>query len=88
MPGGKFSLFKTFVHLEDGPVASEVAVGNRFWEEIGGRAELQEGRLVTASQWRPLQNRLGSWRGERRWHSLKPLPLLGSTLSLSPSGGN
>ena len=49
MPGGEFSLFETFVHLEDGPVASEVAVGNRFWEEIGGRADLQQGRLVTAS---------------------------------------
>ena len=56
MPGGEFSLFKTFVHLEDGPGASEVAVGDRFWEEIGGRADLQEGRLVTASHWRPLQN--------------------------------
>ncbi len=88
MPAGEFSLFKTVVHLEDGPGASEVAVGDRFWEEIGGRADLQEGRLVTASHWRPLQNRLGSWRGERRWHSLKPLPLWGSTLSLSPSGGN
>ena len=49
MPAGEFSLFKTFVHLEDGPGASEVAVGDRFWEEIGGRADLQEGRLVTAS---------------------------------------
>ena len=35
MPGGEFSLFKTFAHLEDGPGASEVAVGDRFWEEIG-----------------------------------------------------
>ena len=56
MPGGEFSLFKTFVHLEDGPGASEVAVGDRFWEEIGAPADLQEGRLVTASHWRPLQN--------------------------------
>ena len=56
MPGGEFSLFETFVHLEDGPGASEVTVGDRFWEEIGGRAELQEGRLVTAFHWRPLQN--------------------------------
>ena len=31
-------------------------MGDRFWEEIGGRADLQEGRLVTASHWRPLQN--------------------------------
>ena len=51
MPDGAFTLFKTFVHLEDGPAASEVAVGDRFWEEIGGRADLQEGRLVTAAHW-------------------------------------
>lgn len=51
MPDGAFTLFKTFVHLEDGPGASEVAVGDRFWEEIGGRADLQEGRLVTAAHW-------------------------------------
>ena len=63
MPGGEFSLFKTFVHLEDGPGASEVAVGDRFWEEIGAPADLQEGRLVTASHWRPLQNRLRSAGG-------------------------
>ena len=51
MPDGAFTLFKTFAHLEDGPGASEVAVGERFWEEIGGRADLQEGRLVTAFHW-------------------------------------
>ena len=51
MTDGTFTLFKTFVHLEDGPGASEVAAGDRFWEEIGGRADLQKGRLVTASHW-------------------------------------
>ena len=52
MSNDAFTLFKTFVHLEDGPGASEVSVGDRFWEEVGDRADLREGRLVTASHWK------------------------------------
>ena len=88
MPGGEFSLFKTFVHLEDGPGASEVVVGDRFWEEIGGRAELQEGRLVTASPGDLCKTDWGPGGGSGGGIHLNLSPLLGSTLSLSPSGGN
>ena len=82
MPGGEFSLFKTFAHLEDGPGASEVAVSNRFWEEIGAPADLQGraprhglpletfAKLRRGEERRPLALGTGRRRGV-----LPPLPL-------------
>ena len=42
-----FDLINTYVHLQDGPDAVPVAVGDDFWATIDKRTELHSGRLVT-----------------------------------------
>ncbi len=44
-----FNLFKTYVHLEDGPGSLPIEVADDFWVKLSTRADLQEGWLVTAS---------------------------------------
>lgn len=39
---------QTYIHLEDGGAASEIPVGPDFWQTIGERTELHEGRLLTS----------------------------------------
>ena len=39
-------LHRTYVYLTDGADARAVEVDERFWAEIGARAELHDGRLV------------------------------------------
>jgi mannose-6-phosphate isomerase-like protein (cupin superfamily) len=41
-----FDLDSTYVQLRDGPGAVLVPVGSDFWERIGERTELHEGRLL------------------------------------------
>ena len=48
MPSDAFSLIKTYVHIEDGPGVALVPVGDDFWEKIGERTDLHEGRMVMA----------------------------------------
>jgi hypothetical protein len=47
-----FDPLATFVHLADGPKATLVPVGDDFWQTLGDRTELHEGRLVTATRFR------------------------------------
>jgi hypothetical protein len=46
--GEVFDLARTYVHLADGPEARPLEVGADFWARLGARADLQEGRLVSA----------------------------------------
>ena len=39
---------QTFIHLEDGGTAKEVPVGPDFWQTIGQRTDLHDGRLLTS----------------------------------------
>jgi mannose-6-phosphate isomerase-like protein (cupin superfamily) len=41
-----FELDCTYVQLRDGPAAVLVPVGSDFWERIGERTELHDGRLL------------------------------------------
>lgn len=43
-----FDVVDTYVHLEDGPAAVPLEVGDDFWETIGTRRDLGPGRLVCA----------------------------------------
>ena len=43
-----FDLADTYVHLEDGPGAVPLEVADDFWERIGSRTDLGDGRLVCA----------------------------------------
>lgn len=43
-----FDPTETYVHLEDGPRAVLLEVGDDFWEKIGERTDLGDGRLVCA----------------------------------------
>jgi len=47
-PRETFDLDRTYIHLEDGPAAARIEVGAGFWDTIDQRAELAEGRLLTA----------------------------------------
>lgn len=42
-----FDPTRTYVHLADGPAATLVPVTDDFWQTIGERTDLHEGRLVT-----------------------------------------
>jgi mannose-6-phosphate isomerase-like protein (cupin superfamily) len=50
-----FRLDDTYVHLEDGPGARPIEVAEDFWQTLGERTELHDGRLITlalmASDW-------------------------------------
>jgi mannose-6-phosphate isomerase-like protein (cupin superfamily) len=46
-PSSSFDLISTYVHLEDGAMATPVAVSEDFWATIDTRTELHGGRLVT-----------------------------------------
>ncbi|MGH7894846.1 MAG: cupin domain-containing protein [Candidatus Binatia bacterium] len=48
MPAPAFDIMGTYVHLADGPAAVPVPVEPDFWQTIDRRADLHEGRLVTA----------------------------------------
>ncbi len=52
----EFSLASTYIHLHDGPKADPIPVGADFWAQIGDRADLNHGRLVTM-----FHQRRGSW---------------------------
>jgi mannose-6-phosphate isomerase-like protein (cupin superfamily) len=41
-----FDLLSTYVHIEDGPAAKRVEVGEDFWAKIHTRHDLRDGRLV------------------------------------------
>lgn len=43
-----FDLADTFIHLSDGGSAESIPVDAEFWEKIGSRKELHEGRLMGA----------------------------------------
>ena len=47
-PGPVFDFVDTYVHLEDGPGAVPLEVGDDFWQTIGSRGDLGDGRLVSA----------------------------------------
>jgi mannose-6-phosphate isomerase-like protein (cupin superfamily) len=55
IPTAAFRLDATYVHLEDGPAAVPVEVADDFWQTLGERTELHDGRLITlghmASDW-------------------------------------
>ena len=42
-----FAIDRTYIRLDDGPAVTPVPVGPDFWQKIGERPELQEGRLLT-----------------------------------------
>lgn len=42
-----FALGSNFIQLSDGAAATPVPVGDDFWQRIGDRVDLQEGRLLT-----------------------------------------
>jgi hypothetical protein len=46
MSGSPIDLSQTYIHIADGPSATALEVGDDFWETIGGRRELADGRLV------------------------------------------
>jgi mannose-6-phosphate isomerase-like protein (cupin superfamily) len=46
-PSDAFDFTSTYVHLEDGPGAVRLCVGDDFWERIESRTDLHEGRLVS-----------------------------------------
>jgi mannose-6-phosphate isomerase-like protein (cupin superfamily) len=41
-----FDFASTYVHIEDGPGAVRLEVGDDFWEKIATRTDLGDGRLV------------------------------------------
>ncbi len=43
-----FDLESTYLHLQDGPAAIPLDVGDDFWQTIGSRQDLGDGRLVCA----------------------------------------
>jgi mannose-6-phosphate isomerase-like protein (cupin superfamily) len=47
-----FDLADTYVHLEDGPGAAPVEVGEDFWATLERRTDLQDGRLVMLFRFR------------------------------------
>lgn len=47
---GAFDLDSTYVQLRDGPDAIAIPVTPDFWQRIGERPDLHEGRLVTVSR--------------------------------------
>jgi oxalate decarboxylase/phosphoglucose isomerase-like protein (cupin superfamily) len=55
IPPAAFRLDGTYVHLDDGPGAVSVEVADDFWQTLGERTELHDGRLITlghmASDW-------------------------------------
>ena len=55
--GEGFDLTGTYVHLADGGAAMAVPVDERFWAEIGERAELHDGRLLFVTPGRGTQHR-------------------------------
>ena len=42
-----FALGRNYIHLADGGTSAQVPVGPDFWQRIGERRELHEGRLLT-----------------------------------------
>src|SRR6185437_5310165 len=42
-----FALGRNYIHLADGGASAQVPVGPDFWQRIGERRELHEGRLLT-----------------------------------------
>ncbi|HXE16580.1 MAG TPA: cupin domain-containing protein [Stellaceae bacterium] len=42
-----FALGRNYIHLADGGASAQVLVGPDFWQRIGERRELHEGRLLT-----------------------------------------
>ena len=52
MGAAGFDIERTYFHLEDGPRAKPVPVGDDFWATIDTRTDLQGGRLVTVSHFR------------------------------------
>ena len=48
MSAPAFDLNDSYVHLADGPSATPLEVGPDFWEKLGARSDLGEGRLVCA----------------------------------------
>jgi mannose-6-phosphate isomerase-like protein (cupin superfamily) len=46
MFGSPIDLSKTYIHIADGPSATALEVGEEFWQTIGGRSDLADGRLV------------------------------------------
>lgn len=51
-------LRKTFLQLLDGPRVNTIDVGPTFWQTLGDRADLQEGRMVMAL---PYRESWGNW---------------------------
>jgi mannose-6-phosphate isomerase-like protein (cupin superfamily) len=45
-----FDLTDTYIHLTDGAAATPVEVGADFWAKLGGRTDLQGGRLVVVTR--------------------------------------
>ena len=43
-----FDLDRTYIHLEDGPAAARVEVGDDFWATIDQRTEMNDGRMMMA----------------------------------------
>lgn len=59
---GPLDLAQVYLHLEDGPRALRLPVGDDFWETLPGRTDLGDGRMV------------GLFRFESDWDSWEVHP--------------
>jgi len=75
-------LRETYLHLLDGGAASEVPVTPTFWQEIQGRADLEEGRMVMRFDF------AGDWpTWEVHPHGDEIVVVLAGTMTLHLEGG-